>query len=346
MSKSAVIICPGRGTYNKTELGYLARHHAHATHTLAGFDLAREKAGQPPLSALDSAARFSQSVHTRGDNASALIYACSVLDAQAVHESFDIVGVTGNSMGWYTSLAVGGAVTPQDAFRIVNTMGTLMQKSLIGGQSLYPFVDENWQEIPGQRDALLNHLAQVNAQAGCDLAVSIYLGGMLVVAGNDAGLAAFEQGLEPVQGRYPMRLPNHAAFHTLLQAPVAKEGRQMLEAELFSPPKTPLVDGRGKVWQPKACSRDALRSYTLGAQVVEPYDFSKAVQVAARSFAPDVFIITGPGATLGGAVAQALIEINWKGLDCKETFQNRQQSDPIILSMGREEGRALAVGGL
>ena len=24
----AVVVCPGRGTYNKPELGYLARHHA------------------------------------------------------------------------------------------------------------------------------------------------------------------------------------------------------------------------------------------------------------------------------------------------------------------------------
>jgi len=39
--------------------------------------------------------------------------------------------------------------------------------------------------------------------------------------------------------------------------------------------------------------------------VVEPYDFTAAIRSAAREFAPDYFIVPGPGTTLGGAVAQA-----------------------------------------
>ena len=35
--KTAVVICPGRGTYNATELGYLSRHFPDAA-LLAGFD--------------------------------------------------------------------------------------------------------------------------------------------------------------------------------------------------------------------------------------------------------------------------------------------------------------------
>lgn len=346
MTKTAVIICPGRGTYNKPELGYLARHHAAQSHIVSAFDARRSALGQKTLAQLDGTARFSQAVHTRGDNASALIYAASLLDARALHSSFDVVGVTGNSMGWYTALAVGGAAQPQDAFEIVNTMGTLMQKSLIGGQSLYPFVDENWQEIPGQRAGLLALVAKINGQADHDLAVSIHLGGMIVVAGNNAGLDAFEAQLPRVQGRFPMRLPNHAGFHTLMQAPVAKEGRALLDVSLFETPLVPLVDGRGQVWTPKACTAEALRRYTLGAQVVETYDFTKAVQVAARSFAPDVFVIPGPGATLAGAVAQSLIAINWKGIDSKESFQARQKEEPLILSMGRDEDRTMALNGL
>ena len=34
--KSAVVICPGRGTYNKSELGYLSRHFPDAA-LLAGL---------------------------------------------------------------------------------------------------------------------------------------------------------------------------------------------------------------------------------------------------------------------------------------------------------------------
>lgn len=346
MSKTAVIICPGRGTYNKTELGVLRRDHPEAGALLADFDARRAALGQETLTALDSAARFSPDLHTRGDNASALIYAATVLDAQKIHPSYEIVGVTGNSMGWYSALALGGAATPMAGFEIVNTMGGLMQAAMIGGQSLYPFVDDDWREIPGRRQDLLELVAEVDARADHTLAVSILLGGMLVVAGDDAGLQAFEMALPPVQGRFPMRLPNHAAFHTPLQSSVAAQGRAALPESLFEMPRVPMIDGQGRVWYPKSCSPSDLRDYTLGPQVVSPYDFSAAIRVAARNFAPDVFIITGPGTTLGGAVAQALIGINWRGLDSKADFQTRQKTDPLVLSMGRAEDRRLVLSGL
>jgi [acyl-carrier-protein] S-malonyltransferase len=345
MKKTAVVICPGRGTYNAPELGYLHRHHNDKQDLLAEFDAQRRSAGQTPLMELDRAERFSPHLHTRGDNASGLIFASAFCDAQSIHDSYDVLAVTGNSMGWYIALAVAGAAAPHAAFRVVNTMGTLMQQHLIGGQSLYPFVDENWQDIEGAQQMLLTRVAEIDAQDGCDLAVSIHLGGMLVVAGNAAGLAAFEDSMPLRDGRYPMRLRNHAAFHTPLQAQVAEAGRAALPHDLFATPQTPLIDGRGGLWLPGACTADALRDYTLGTQVTYSYDFTRAVQVAAKTFAPDVFILTGPGKTLGGAVAQSLIAIGWQGLTDKADFQRRQADTPILLSMGRSEDRPLVVAG-
>lgn len=340
MTKTAVIICPGRGTYNKSELGYINKYHQLCAGVLSKFDKIRLLRGQAPVSELDGAQSFTARVHTRGDNASPLIYAASFFDTSMIDEDFKIVGVTGNSMGWYTALAVGGAATPTGAFEIVNTMGTLMQEHLIGGQTLYPYVDENWQEVPGKRAFLLALVDEIAEMRGHELAVSINLGGMLVVAGNESGLKAFEGRLPPVQGRYPMRLLNHAAFHTALQEPVAAAGREVLPATLFRAPRIPLVDGAGTVWYPGAVTAADIRQYTLGAQVVTPFDFTTAIRVAARTFAPDVFIIPGPGTTLGGAVAQTLISIGWRGLSSKQDFQDRQKTDPVVLSMGHAEDRA------
>jgi [acyl-carrier-protein] S-malonyltransferase len=346
MRKTAVVICPGRGTYNAPELGYLARHHSDQSALLDQFDERRAALGQPRLRDLDGAQRFSRHVHTRGDNASALIYAASYLDALKIGSGFDVLAVTGNSMGWYSALAVAGAAFAPDAFEIVNTMGTLMQESLIGGQSLYPFVDDDWRVLPGKRDDLLQRVATINAQEGHALSVSIHLGGMLVVAGDDAGLNAFEQDLPKLQDRFPMRLPNHAAFHSPLQTTVAAKGQQLLPESLFHSLSHPLIDGRGALWFPDACAVDELRAYTLGAQVVTPYDFTTAVQVAAKTFAPDVFILTGPGEAMGSAVAQSLIQIGWKGVESKRDFQHRQARDPILLSMGRDAERVLVVNGM
>lgn len=341
---TAVVICPGRGTYNATELGSLARHFPDAG-LLARFDTAREAAGQPSLTALDGAARFSLSTHSRGDNASALIYAATLGDFLSIdRDAIDIVAVTGNSMGWYSALACAGALTPEDGFAVANTMGTLMQQALIGGQVIHPWVDDDWVPKPSRRDALLAVVADIATRAGHVLTLSIDLGGMLVLAGNEAGLAAFERAVEPTQGRFPMRLANHAGFHSALQAPVAAQGRAALPARLFTQPRLPLIDGRGAVWWPGATDTQALWDYTLGHQVTETYDFTRAITVATREFAPDLFIVTGPGTTLGGAVAQSLIAANWRGMADKASFKTIQDNTPVLLSMGMQTQRELTTG--
>ncbi len=335
----ALLVCPGRGTYNREELGTLGRLHAGKTDFIAMADAYRRAEGQPTLTELDGAAAFDAKVHTRGDNASPLIYACSYGDSLDIdRDRFDIVAVTGNSMGWYIALVAAGAVTPESGLAIVNTMGTLMHQHSIGGQTLYPYVDDDWQPIPDRRAELLALAAEHGA------ALSIDLGGMLVLAGDAAALKAFEAALPPLQGRYPMRLPNHAAFHTALQAPVAAAGQELLGADLFGTPTIPLIDGRGAIWRPRETRAVELRAYTLGRQVTEPYDFARAVRTGCREFAPDVVIVTGPGTTLGGSVAQTLIADNWQGMATKAAFLARQADAPFVLSMGIAAQRTIATG--
>lgn len=337
--KTAVVICPGRGTYNASELGYLHRYFPDGA-MLSAFDGIRKKAGQETLSALDGAEKFSLSKHTRGDNASGLIYAATVGDYLSINrDEVEVVAVTGNSMGWYSALGCAGALSPENGFLVSNTMGTLMQEALIGGQLIYPWVDENWVPDLAHHEALLRLVAEIDEKPDHVLTLSIDLGGMLVLAGNDKGLKAFEKEVDVVQERFPMRLANHAAFHSHLQAPVAEKGRAALSRELFTQPDVPMIDGRGSIWWPKSSDLRALYDYTLGHQVTETYDFTRAITVAAREFAPDLFIITGPGTTLGGAVAQSLILADWKDLKDKSSFKAVQKDDLMVVSMGMDDQR-------
>jgi len=343
--KTALVVCPGRGTYNKDELGYLKRHHGDKAELIAAIDDYRRAQGQDPVSDLDGRARYSLADFSRGDNASPLIYACAYADFLSIdHGAFDIVAVTGNSMGWYIALACAGAAGPMAALEIVNTMGSLMQEALIGGQLIYPLVDADWRAVPGRRAELEELMARIDGQAGCALYSSIELGGFLVFGGNDKGLAALEKALPPEQDRFPLRLANHAAFHTPLQTPIAERGQALLGPELFQAPYLPLIDGRGRIWTPHASDPAALRAYTLGHQVVAPYDFTRALQVGMKEFAPDAVILLGPGSSLGGPTAQALIAIGWHGLAGKADFIAHQTEDPLILSMGMEEQRRAVVG--
>lgn len=342
----AVFVCPGRGTYNKTELGYLRRHFPDAD-LLASFDDQRRAADQPTLTELDGAERFSVATHTRGDNASGLIFAATLGDFLSIdRDAIEIVAITGNSMGWYSALACAGALSPEDGFRVANTMGTLMQRASIGGQLIYPFVGDDWKSQPARHAELLEIVDDVAARPDHALFLSIELGGMIVLAGNEAGLSAFEQGIEPVQPRFPMRLGNHAAFHSPLMVPVAAEGRQRLPVDLFGTPELPLIDGRGAIWWPGATEVDALYGYTLGTQVTQSYNFTRALAVAAREFSPDIFIIAGPGTTLGGAVIQSLICAEWRGLTTKADFKAWQDKTPVLVSMGMPEQRSRVLASL
>jgi acyl transferase domain-containing protein len=341
---TALAVCPGRGTYGKAELGYLKRLHGDKADLLEIVDRKRAEHGEPTISELDGADRFSVATHTRGDIASPLIFTASYADFLAIDRSrFDVAAVTGNSMGWYTALACGGAVGLEQGFAIVDAMGRHSQAGEPGGQVLLSLVDEDWREVPGLREDLVALAQTIDRRPGAALSVSIELGGMIVFAGNEAGLEALLAEAPPTPGREPMRLVNHGPFHSGLMQGSSDRARAELSADGFAGPTIPMIDGRGHIWSPFASDPQALWRYTFVTQILETYHFSRAIQVAVREYAPDRIILLGPGDTLGGAIAQALIQIEWLGLRSKQDFQEMQASDPFLLSMGREEQRQMVV---
>jgi acyl transferase domain-containing protein len=340
MKKRALVICPGRGTYNATELGYLKTHHAARQDIIAAVDAVRTAKGQATVSQLDAADKYAPSVHMTGDNASALIYACAMSDFAAIdREQYDIVAVTGNSMGWYLALACAGIVDLAGGARLVNNMGGVMHQHGAGGQIVWSICDENWNV---QKDKLLfinNLMIESSIISEVSIHVSIRLGGMIVFAADEAGLKWLMERL-PKDDRFPLRLMHHAAFHSPLLnhvVPIARAGNPLSD---FGAGEIPAIDGQGRIWSPRAFSREAIYDYTLGAQLTESYDFTRAVQVAAAEFAPDTVIVLGPGTTLGAPTVQALIASGWRGLSGKADFQARQQEELMLISMGISEQRA------
>lgn len=332
--ETVVVVSPGRGTYNAPELGYLARHHA-GSPWLAHFDAVREGAGKPTLTELDGAKKFDAKLHPRGDVAAPLIHACAFLDFLKLdRERFEVVAVTGNSMGWYTALACAGAVSGEHGFAIADAMGVNSQRHEPGGQAVIVMTDEDWRVDPETARAVEAACAKVGVLP------SIRLGGMLVVAGPEAALDALHAELPPLP-RPPLRLAGHGPFHTPLMQASADAARGTLPAEWFGAPQVPLIDGRGKVWRRFETETAELWDYTFGHQILEAYDFTAAMIVALREFAPDRVVLLGPGETLGGAIGQAIVELDWLGIGNKSLFSRRQDENPFLVAMGREAQRRL-----
>lgn len=331
MSRAA-FFCPGRGSYTERSLRSLPQEHP----WVARADALRVEAGLPSLSALDRAERFSPSVHLLPANVSPLIYLVSMLDAETARREHEIVCVGGNSLGWYTALAVGGALSFEDGFRLVQRMSLLQQEhARDGGQVLYPLVGEDWTLQPQLVESVRNSLASSNAEA----LPSIDLGGSVALAGSEAGIAHLLRTLTPVKRgaiSYPFRLMQHGPYHTPRVAEVSRLARESLASLDFRAPHTTLIDGRGARFTPWSCDLDALVDYTLGAQIVEPFSFLATVRTALHEHAPELLVLPGPGNTLGGVCGQIAALDGWRGVRNKADFEALQaSSQPLIVSMRR-----------
>lgn len=339
MKKRIVVVCPGRGSYTKETLGFLRQYGSHVRDFINDIDNRRREKNELTISELDHAEVFKPAVHTKGEHASSLIYACAYADFMAIdREKFEIVAITGNSMGWYLTLAYGGALDWAGGFEVINTMGSMMKDEIIGGQVIYPICGENWRKSDEKEELVKSTIARVNSLEGCEAYLSIHLGGYAVIGANKLGCATLLKELPQVEN-YPFQLINHAAFHTPLLRSTSQRAFEVLPQSLFRAPQIPLIDGRGCIWQPYSTDVRALYEYTLGHQVVDVFDFTRAISVAMKEFAPDHLVLLGPGSSLGGSIGQIMIENDWCGLKNKEQFTQLQAKSPLLLAMGRPEQR-------
>ena len=137
-----VVVCPGRGSYTRDSSGYFNNHENKASSYLSLIDNKRIKHGQMGIIQLDSMS-FKSKIHMTGENASSLIYACSLNEFLSINlNKYEIVAITGNSMGWYSALALAGAITYENGYDLVNTMGSMMKDKIIGGQLIYPITNK------------------------------------------------------------------------------------------------------------------------------------------------------------------------------------------------------------
>ena len=345
--RRALIVCPGRGSYGRASLGYLKGRGEAAQSVVRACDSIRTEIGRPTVTEMDSAATFQSKTHVAGENASLLTFACSLADLSELNlERYEIVGVTGNSMGWYTSLAASGSLPLSDAVQLVETMGSYQTGNQIGGQLIYPLLEEDWSPSTKLVAAIEAALEETRA-AGHQAYWSIRLGGYAVLGADRDGIKHLT-GCLPKQKRgtreFPSQLPLHSAFHTPLLMDASQQAQQDLSHLSFQPPKAPLVDGHGVTYRPFSADPLALSRYTLGAQVTETFDFTLGLRTALRHTAPDLLVLLGPGNSLGAPCAQTLLQENWRNLQNRAGLDEAQTSpQPAILSFGVAKQRDLLV---
>jgi [acyl-carrier-protein] S-malonyltransferase len=241
--KRALIVCPGRGSYERASLGSL-RDRPEAADVLAACDSWRADHDRPTVTAMDAAETYQGKLHVAGEHASLLTFACSMADLRALNrEEYDVVGVVGNSMGWYTALAASDALPLAEAVRLVDTMGAWQAGNVVGGQVIYPITDDQWREDPA---AIARIEAALASAPGGRAFWSIRLGAYAVLGADEAGCKHLLDVLPKIDRgprSFPSRLPLHSAFHTPLMTEMSLRARTDLADLPFQAPSVPLIDG-------------------------------------------------------------------------------------------------------
>ncbi|MBL8754079.1 MAG: ACP S-malonyltransferase [Planctomycetes bacterium] len=326
MSKpTAVLFCPGRGSYGKDELGFVGRtlRPGPLTEALDACDAWRRSQGRPTLREIDGADKFRPGLHLDGENAAELIWFGTLAHMEQLAERYEIVAVAGNSMGWYTALPASGALDPVSGWRLVATMAAL-QKQVKGGQVLMTNVDDEWRasmELKVATLAVLDALRDRGAETFCDY--SIRLGGHVVLAGTEAAITEMLTRLPKAKlgdREFPFRLAGHGPFHTPLCQPVSEQAQAMLADLPVAMPRCHLIDGFGNVHSPWSADPRELLRYTLREQVTETFDFTACVRTAMREFQPDVLLCAGPGASLRAPVGHTVLAEGWRGITDKQAL--------------------------
>lgn len=320
---TAVLICPGRGSYGKDELGCIGKFEKSPALTAAldAADAARRASGEPTVRELDGASAFKPSLHLQGRNAALLIYFATMAHAEGLARRHRILGVAGNSLGWYTALAVAGALSPTDGWRLVAEMARL-QEAAAGGQVLTTTVGDDWRVDPARTAGVARALAEVNALSEAHfVAESIRLGGHAVLAGTELGVNELLRRLPQVKvgdRAFPFRLAGHGPFHTSLCADVAARARHELATLPITPPRVHLIDGFGRLHTPWSADPHELLTYTTGPQVTETFDFGASVRTAMRELCPDVLLCAGPGTSLRAPVGHTVVVEGYRGARDRE----------------------------
>lgn len=328
-----VVVAPGRGTYTRETSGYLNQYGNIAETHIRWMNHIRSEKGYKTLTELDSLP-FKTKTHMLGENASSLIYGCSLSDFLSIDRNkYKIVGVLGNSMGWYTALVLSGVLSIKNGFNLIHKMGSMMENKIKGGQIIYPLVDESWKIRKDNVEAVLKLINEAGAF------LSINLGGYFVIGGSQKSLNMLIKELPPVD-KFPFQIPFHSAFHTPLMEEVSKIAMQKIPLSYFEQPKINLINGEGNIYTPYSADINDLRSYTLTKQVLKPFNFTASVEVALKEFCPDNIVLLGPGNTIGGSIGQILVNNNWLNIKSKEDFIQLQKQNPFLISMGDKKQRS------
>lgn len=197
------------------------------------------------------------------------------------------VVAAGHSLGEFTAYVAAGALSVEDAVRLVHARGTYMQHAVPDGEGAMAAI------LKLDRDVVAALCASVG---GVVEIANVNAPGQIVVSGTAASVAAVAAAAKERGGR-AIPLPVSAPFHCSLMRPAAERLAGDLAAIRFGQPAFDVVCN--VTAEPLATPADAQR--LLEAQVTAPVRWTESVEAIARR-GVDRWVEFGAGKVLTGLV--------------------------------------------
>jgi len=217
----------------------------------------------------------------------------------------------GLSLGEYTALFVAGAVSFEEALRLVHRRGELMQAAATSAPSgMVSLVGANETSARALCDQARGEDVLAPANFNCP--------GQIVISGSRAACERAVSLAEEYQCR-AVALKVAGAFHSPLMAPAAEGLREMLERTRFS---APMLTVAANVDAKHHGRPDEIR-HSLRKQLTHPVRWQQCVEGMIADGA-DEFVEFGPGRVLTGLIRK---------IDRKVTVINASTAESLASSV-------------
>ena len=196
------------------------------------------------------------------------------------------MAAAGHSLGEYSALVAGGALSFRDALRLVSERGRLMGEHGEGGMLALAMAADEARQLADR------HCCQI---AGLNLPTQTVVGG---------AHADLEQLAADLAENYPRKrgtpLATEGAFHTYLMVTAAREFREVLKRTEFLAPRFPVLSNYTA--RPHDPAPDAIRT-RLFFQLINPVNWVGCMQWAVENGASS-FLELGGGIGRGETPAE------------------------------------------
>ena len=223
---------------------------------------------------------------------SVVLALCSGLETPAM--------VAGHSLGEFSALAAAGAMSFEDALKLVAVRASAMQKCC--------------EQVPGSMAAIIKlpteTIEEVCAScSGLVIPANYNSEGQVVISGEAEAVAEACKKMMEAGAKRALPLPVSGAFHSPLMEPARLELAEAIDKTPFQAPACPVYQN---VTALPATDPDVIKANLL-KQLTSPVRWTQTVQNMVADGA-DYFLEIGPGTVLQGLVGRIAPDVVKEGL--------------------------------